>query len=298
MVTAGHLADGGVLHLVSERDGNEWRTIHMIGDAEDAGTVNLAAASLDREASLMWSLPEGGALEALIAESIAFLDARDDGTPVPPQPVSRPPDGGDLLGTGTGFYLGARLLVTARHVIEGCGRVTLADGTDLTLAAVDPDLDVAVMTTARPSRTWLRMADGAGSRLGQSVHAVGFPYYSLTGTALHLTSGNVSALAGMDDDTRFVSFTAPVQPGNSGGPLIDRGGAVAGVVIARLSDSYIAETTGTVPQNINFALSSAELRGFLDRNGLRAASDGLPEWDMADGAPSGIADAVVPVVCH
>ncbi len=142
------------------------------------------------------------------------------------------------------------------------------------------------------------MSEGSGARLGQSVHAIGFPYYSLTGTAMHLTSGNVSALAGMDDDPRFMSFTAPVQPGNSGGPLIDRGGAVAGVVIARLSDSYIAETTGTVPQNINFALSGAELRGFLDRNGLDAAADGLPAWDIADGAPAGISDAVVPVVCH
>ena len=298
MVTAGRLADGGVFHLRSEREGDVWSTFHLVGDAEDFGTLNLAVASLEQTAPLRWTLPEGGALEMLIAESVALLGAPDVGMPVPPEPVSRPPDGGDLLGSGTGFYLGARLLVTARHVIDGCGRVTLADGTDLTLAAVDADLDVAVLTTARPSTTWLRMTDGPGSRLGQSVHAVGFPYYSLTGTAMHLTSGNVSALAGMDDDPRFVSFTAPVQPGNSGGPLIDRGGAVAGVVIARLSDTYIVETTGTVPQNINFALSSAELRGFLDRNGLDAASDGLPEWDMADGAPAGIAEAVVPIVCH
>ena len=298
MVTVGKLPDGGVFHLRSERDGDVWNTLHLVGDAADAGTINLAVASLDHVAPSGWTLPLGGRLETLIAESVALLDTSDDVMPMQPQPVSRPPDGGDLLGSGTGFYLGARLLVTARHVIDGCERVTLADGTDLTLAAVDADLDVAVLTSPRPSTAWLRMSDDAGARLGQSVHAVGFPYYSLTGTAMHLTSGNVSALAGMDDDPRFVSFTAPVQPGNSGGPLIDRGGAVAGVVIARLSDSYIVETTGTVPQNINFALSSAELDGFLDRHDLDTAPDGLPAWDMADGAPAGIADAVVPVVCH
>ena len=298
MVTAGRLSDGGVFHLRSKREGDVWNTLHLVGDPADAGTINLAVASLDHAAPLDWTLPLGGPLEALIAESVALLDAPEDGMPMPPEPVSRPPDGGDLLGSGTGFYLGSKLLVTARHVIDGCERVTLADGTHLTLAAVDADLDVAALTSARPSTTWLRMSDDAGARLGQSVHAVGFPYYSLTGTAMHLTSGNVSALAGMDDDPRFVSFTAPVQPGNSGGPLIDRSGAVAGVVIARLSDSYIVETTGTVPQNINFALSSAELGGFLDRHDLDTTSDGLPAWDMADGAPAGIAEAVVPVVCH
>ena len=109
-------------------------------------------------------------------------------------------------------------------------------------------------------------------RLGQRLHAAGFPYYSIAGTSLHLTGGNVSALAGVDDDRRFFSFTAPVQPGNSGGPLIGADGAVLGVAVARLSESFIAEATGSLPQNVNYALGGPELATFLAQNGLVPAT--------------------------
>src|SRR5690606_9496276 len=106
-------------------------------------------------------------------------------------------------------------------------------------------------------------------------HAAGFPYYSIVGTALHLTGGNVSALAGVNDDARFFSFTAPVQPGNSGGPLIDAEGRVMGLVVSRLSETYIVEETGSLPQNMNYALGSAELAGFLARIGANRGGGGL-----------------------
>ena len=161
-----------------------------------------------------------------------------------------------------------------------------------------------------PSSTWRRsprpavaalapLADGRTARLGQQVHALGFPYYSIAGTSLHLTSGNVSALAGIDDDRRFFSFTAPVQPGNSGGPLLDANGAVMGLVVARLSEDYIVETTGSVPQNINYALREAELADFLARRGIAPDADAaLAEFDMDAGAPDGFEAAVVPIICH
>ena len=82
------------------------------------------------------------------------------------------------------------------------------------------------------------------------MHAAGFPYYSIAGTSLKLTGGNVSALAGVNDDHRFFTFSAPVQPGNSGGPLIDARGAVRGLVVARLSEDYIAEAYRRTAQNL------------------------------------------------
>ena len=68
-------------------------------------------------------------------------------------------------------------------------------------------------------------------------------------------------------------------------------------LVARLSDGYISETTGSLPQNVNFALRDAELAVFLRGNGLFPSDRGLPAFDMDDGAPSEIADIVVPIVC-
>ena len=148
-----------------------------------------------------------------------------------------------------------------------------------------------------PARSWLSLADGR-LRLGQRVHAAGFPYYSIAGTSLNLTSGNVSALAGVDDDARFFSFTAPVQPGNSGGPLLDADGRVLGLVVARLSENYIVEATGSLPQNVNYALNEDELAEFLHRSGVPAATGGLGSFEMDDGAPDGFEAAVVPILCR
>jgi len=199
--------------------------------------------------------------------------------------------------TGTGFYVGSRVLVTAHHVIADCDRILLAGGAELSIVASDSDLDVAALYTPDPSPRWLSFAEG-DLRLGLRVHAAGYPYYSIAGTSLNLTGGNVSALAGVDDDRRFFSFTAPVQPGNSGGPLIDARGGVLGLVVARLSEDFIVETTGSLPQNVNYALAEGELAGFLRENGVPPADAGLANYDTDDGVPDGFDSAVVPIICE
>ena len=176
--------------------------------------------------------------------------------------------------------------MTAEHVVRDCRGIVLPDGTELALIAADPDLDLAVLEAPVPGQAWLALAAGSRARLGQRLHAAGFPYYSIAGTSLHLTGGNVSALAGVDDDRRFFSFTAPVQPGNSGGPLIGPDGRVLGVAIARLSESYIVEATGSLPQNVNYALGAGELAAFLARHGLAPSAGGLGGFDLDAGAPT------------
>jgi S1-C subfamily serine protease len=63
-----------------------------------------------------------------------------------------------------------------------------------------------------------------------------------------------------------VQFTAPVQSGNSGGPLLDEGGEVVGIVAAKLDALQVAQVTGTLPENVNFAIKGAIVRAFLDAN--------------------------------
>jgi S1-C subfamily serine protease len=301
-VTAGALRDGRRFYTRSDRVAGGWATVFLASADDQAAALSLVAGSIRPGPPLAWALPEHGVMARLVAETEGFVAeaerARPDRPALAPPAAAALPQPGSPASTGTAFYLDARTLVTARHVIGDCARVTLADGTELTLLAQDAELDVAALMAPDPAPRWLSLADGAGLRLGQRVHAAGFPYYSIAGTSLHLTGGNVSALAGVDDDARFFSFTAPVQPGNSGGPLIDARGGVLGLVVARLSEDFIAEATGSLPQNVNYALTEAELAGFLRRSGVAPAPGGLGGYDMDEGVPDGFNAAVVPIVCE
>jgi hypothetical protein len=306
LVTGGSLYDGRIFYTRSDRVAGAWATVYLAGAPEEAALVNLIGASIGPGLPQPWELPGEGRLAWIVAETSAFLaDAELDAPPPLPLPVAAPPRAAttergpeEAAASGTGFYVAARTLVTAEHVVRGCARLLLGGGGELALIAADPELDVAVLAAPAPVPAWLALSDGAGVRLGQRLHAAGFPYYSIAGTSLHLTGGNVSSLAGVDDDRRFFSFSAPVQPGNSGGPLIGPSGAVLGVTVARLSESYIAETTGSLPQNVNYALRHGEIDAFLRRHGLAPAPGGLAGFDMEAGAPDGFEAAVVPIVCE
>jgi S1-C subfamily serine protease len=113
-----------------------------------------------------------------------------------------------------------------------------------------------------------RFRAGPSVRAGQSVIAVGFPLRGLLSSGVNVTWGMVSALAGMGDDTRYLQLTAPVQPGNSGGPVLDQSGNVVGVVVSKLNALKVAKMTGDIPQNVNFAIKGTIVQGFLDANGV------------------------------
>jgi hypothetical protein len=105
-------------------------------------------------------------------------------------------------------------------------------------------------------------------RAGDAIVALGYPLAGLLATTANLTVGNVSALAGLGDDSRYLQISAPVQPGNSGGPLLDGSGHLVGIVTAKLDAALVARFTGDIPQNVNFALKAEVARTFLDSNGI------------------------------
>jgi S1-C subfamily serine protease len=104
--------------------------------------------------------------------------------------------------------------------------------------------------------------------MGDAVTAFGFPLPGLLSSEGNLTTGIISATSGMKDDVRFIQITAPVQPGNSGGPLLDDSGHVVGVVVAKLDAVKVLQLTGDVPQNVNFAVHWSEVRAFLEDEGV------------------------------
>ena len=87
-------------------------------------------------------------------------------------------------------------------------------------------------------------------------------------TSGNFTVGNVTAVVGLGDDTRFLQISAPVQPGNSGGPLLDYSGNVVGVVEGKLNAITVFKVTDDLPQNVNFAIKANVVTNFLDANSV------------------------------
>jgi S1-C subfamily serine protease len=207
---------------------------------------------------------------------------------------------GEIEGTGSGFFVtAAGHILTNAHVVEGCTRISLAGGSTLTVLDIDLGSDLALLKKGGTSVTApLMLRQGRGVRLADNVVVAGFPLSGLLSSGLNVTTGAVSALAGPGDDRRLIQITAPVQPGNSGGPLLDSSGNVVGVVVSKLDALEVASITGDIPQNVNFAISLGTLQAFLDSNDVdyqtRASSSPRSNADVAELAKA----ATVQIQCR
>jgi S1-C subfamily serine protease len=173
------------------------------------------------------------------------------------------------ISSGTGFFVGeSGHIVTNAHAVDGCDLVRSSRGGKLRQIAVDRSSDLALYISSEKSETAARIRGGRGARLGESVVAVGFPLGGLLSSNPVVTTGTISALSGMEDDRRQIQMTAPVQPGNSGGPLLGENGSVVGVIVGKLDALKVAKITGDIPQNVNFAVSVGTLQSFLNANGV------------------------------
>ena len=174
--------------------------------------------------------------------------------------------------SGTGFVVSANgHVVTNHHVIDGCsdlkGNLTGEAAMALRVVSSDATNDLALLQAASTAtfKEFARIRDRS-IRSGDSVVAIGFPYRGLLSSDFTVTTGIVSSLSGMRNDSRFLQISAPVQPGNSGGPLFDTTGQIVGVVTGKLDNLRIAVATGNIPENINFAIKTGALRDFLDNS--------------------------------
>lgn len=178
--------------------------------------------------------------------------------------------GGDEVGLGTGFIVGPGLVATNYHVIEEASkaRVQLHDGTDcevLGCRAVDPDADLAILELKDPpgKMTILALRKAEELRPGANVIAIGHP----RGFKFSVTTGIVSALHRSDElpspyrefisappDQTWIQTTAPISPGNSGGPLLDEQGRVIGI------NTWVAGGT-----NLGFAVHIRHVAELLNR---------------------------------
>ncbi len=230
-------------------------------------------------------------------------------------------------GSGSGFFI-SKLghIITNEHVVKKCNKITIGDNIDRQVPArlidVDRKNDLALLRTttldlaSSETKSLIKklstqklgieivpLATAGLMRsddveLGEDIVVAGFPYGDIFSKDIKVTFGNVNSTKGVGDDSSQFQIQAPVQIGNSGGPIYDKYGNIVGVVVAQLDKLKMAKTIGSLPENVNFGIKASTVKQFLNSSGLPT------KWaernkEMSNKEISQIASKqTVMVVCH
>ena len=185
--------------------------------------------------------------------------------------------------SGTGFFVtDDGYLISNYHVVKDATKVRLLTSAgliDAKVVQVDAANDLALLKAVGKFAP-LPVAASRSVKLGGTVATVGFPNIGMQGFAPKLAKGEIASLSGAGDDARYFQISVPVQPGNSGGALVDEHGNVIGVVSAKLDAAAALAASGSLPENVNYAVKSSLLLSFLES--VPAVSARLKEPITAD----------------
>jgi serine protease Do len=246
-------------------------TFSISGDSKILSTADASIEFMNSvaDASKVEIKDENGALLATLdmKDSLVTIQAivkcvRDHppGKAQPREPQPREPE---TTISGTGFFVAANRVVTNHHVVSGCTKDIQVQYPDArpytaTISGQDATNDLVLLHTNMDNLS--TAAFETEPRVGDQVATYGFPYAGVLSP--NCTLGHVTSLSGARDDTRFLQMSTPVQPGNSGGALVDMSGSVVGVVVAQLN-----AVAKSVPQNVNFAIQPSFVMNFLSVKG-------------------------------
>ncbi|RFP86352.1 serine protease [Rhodobacteraceae bacterium 63075] len=265
-VSTARMADGKFLYTRSNYRKGRWSTIMLSANQIDKATLDAVASSIGTGYVAPITLSQNGLLRKVITDTITVLAEESDENEkaAQPQTVAPVPKEETTPSAGTGFIVSAAgHVLTNDHVVTGCSSYTI-DGAPADLVAQSPEFDLALLQSARAQEKTVAVFSAAPPRLNSDVTVVGFPYGGAL-SGLNVTRGAVSSLKGLGGDATRLQITAPVQSGNSGGPLVGPDGEVVGVVVSKIDVLEFAETMGDVPQNVNFAIRGEIAKMFLSQ---------------------------------
>jgi len=174
---------------------------------------------------------------------------------------------------GTGFAISPKgYMVTCHHVIRDADRILVHSPHGTLLAktiAIDPRNDLAILKVEEWKGAHLSLAASSKIRHATTVTALGFPDPTILGRNPKISKGIISALSGIRDDPRFLQTSTPVQPGNSGGPLLSPSGQVIGVIAAGLNGIDRMSHGGYLPQAVNYAVKAEFIYPLLENASVK-----------------------------
>lgn len=182
--------------------------------------------------------------------------------------------------TGTGFALKNNYIVTNYHVIDGAKSISVlgingnfTKGYSADVIATDKNIDLAILQVngvTIPSANIPYSVKTTNVEVGEEVFVLGYPMTSTMGEEIKLTTGVVSSRSGFQGDVSLYQTTAPIQPGNSGGPLFDSKGNIIGIVSAKHRGA----------ENVGYAIKASYLRNLLESS---ISSNILPQSNKIAG---------------
>jgi S1-C subfamily serine protease len=241
----------------------------------DGAGVRLSGSARERErwAAALNDVAPGSVEDALMQHACAL--ARGEEPPQPPKPRADAAPGKSTIGSGIVASLDG-VVLTNHHVVDGCSAIVVVDADKKRAAAVrvasDPKHDLALLRVNRRFAEAATFRKEAPLQAGESVTVVGYPLASILGNESSVAFGYVSATSGLRGDAATFQISAPIHKGNSGGPILDQGGNVTGIVTAKLDAAAVQKRTGDLPQNISFGIKAEVAQLFLAAHNVRHAS--------------------------
>lgn len=163
--------------------------------------------------------------------------------------------------TGTAFAISRDgYLVTCAHVVEGATKIVAHFGSttyEAQIVAYDADCDLAIIKVDARDLPCLGFLDSDKVELAQEIRVVGYPLSDVLGESVKMSRGTISGIIQREDENRF-QIDAQVNPGNSGGPLVDEQGRVVGIASELLANEAIDSVGFAIPANEALRMAKAE----------------------------------------
>lgn len=160
---------------------------------------------------------------------------------------------------GTGFLVSSDgLIATSNHVIDHATEIEIEFNGKRFVASIvaqNEANDLAILKIIGDF-PFLEIKGSEEASIGEEIFTVGFPNPELQGYEPKMTTGVISSMSGIKDDPTCYQISVPVQPGNSGGPLLSKNGDVLGIIKSKLAAKAGLVTSGALPENVNYAVKS------------------------------------------
>lgn len=263
-VTTATMGNGKRLYTRSNYVNGAWSTIMVSAKSRDINTFQAVSSSIVTGDSPALDITNDGKLIGVVKATVAFMNTTEQNEQNPPS-LETKPRMKKVGSSGSGFIVSDEgHILTNAHVIDGCDAI-FVDGVVASLIDASGEFDLALLKTTLSAEKTVAIFSARPAMLNSDVTVVGFPYAGLLG-GINVTRGAVSSLKGLRGDANKFQITAPVQSGNSGGPLLAADGEVIGVVVSKLDATVMAQNGGDVPQNVNFAIRGEIAKLFLAQN--------------------------------